>query len=168
MPLVFTYPNADAEGRLIIENIRAFVAENEKAQVIVNLGTQGYFSLMSHALAMVGNSSSGIIEAASFGLPVVNIGSRQQGRLRPENVIDVGHSKAEILAGIEKVTSTGFRAALDGLENPYGDGNAAKRIVYALKQARPKNELLHKSFHAINNASEGEGQQTPTRARARG
>ena len=147
-PVVFTYPNADPQGRLIIERIDEFAASYERAQIITNLGTQGYFSLMSHALAMVGNSSSGIIEAASLKLPVVNIGDRQRGRIRPQNVIDVGNSRAEILAGIEQASSPGFRAGLQDLVNPYGDGGAAERIVAILKQVELNHELLQKSFYS--------------------
>ncbi len=89
--VIFTYPNADAQHHFVIEMIHGFATRNERrTQIVANLGTQGYFSLMSHAAAMVGNSSSGIIEAASFKLPVVNIGNRQSGRLRGKNVMDRG------------------------------------------------------------------------------
>jgi UDP-N-acetylglucosamine 2-epimerase (non-hydrolysing) len=113
----------------------------------VNLGTEGYFSLMSHAAAMVGNSSSGIVEAASFKLPVVNIGDRQRGRFHDRNVIDSGYTRKEILEAIHKVTSPGFRATLKGLVNPYGDGQAAERIVSGLKSASLDSTLLLKKFY---------------------
>ena len=80
LPILFTYPNADTCGRIIIERISQFVAARSNAWVVPNLGTQAYFSLLRIARAMVGNSSSGIVEAASFKLPVVNVGNRQQGR----------------------------------------------------------------------------------------
>ena len=154
LPIVFTYPNADAKGRLIIDQIRKFAAGYHRARVLPNLGTQAYFSLMSHALAMVGNSSSGIIEAASFKLPVVNIGDRQRGRVRGKNVIDTGYSRAEVLAGIEKVTSSRFRDGLHDLENPYGDGNATERIVNTLKQVKLNHDLIRKSFYQSGVAQE--------------
>ena len=147
MPTVFTYPNADAQGRMIIELIREFVANRNDSQVVANLGTQGWFSLMNLAAAMVGNSSSGILEAPSFELPVVNIGTRQRGRLRAENVIDVGYSRSEIRVAILCAVAPGFRAKLTGLVNPYGDGQAADRIVQTLREVEINNKLLLKHFH---------------------
>jgi len=98
---------------------------------------------------MVGNSSSGIIEAASFGLPVVNIGNRQQGRVRGKNVIDVGYTPTEISAGIEKATSKEFRDSLSGMMNPYGDGHAAERIVEKLSHIKIDKTLLQKRFYEV-------------------
>jgi UDP-hydrolysing UDP-N-acetyl-D-glucosamine 2-epimerase len=147
--VIFTYPNADTGSRLIIERVRDFIADHQRAYFLVNLGTQGYFSMMNHATAMIGNSSSGIIEAASFQLPVVNIGIRQRGRVRGENVIDVGYSKEEILAGIEQATAPSFQRAISNLVNPYGDGQAAERIVEKLRQVELGQSLLLKSFHQV-------------------
>jgi UDP-N-acetylglucosamine 2-epimerase (non-hydrolysing)/GDP/UDP-N,N'-diacetylbacillosamine 2-epimerase (hydrolysing) len=148
-PAVFTYPNADARGRRVIDLIQRFQREDPRARVIMNLGTQAYFSLMSHAAAMVGNSSSGVIEAASFRLPVVNIGNRQQGRDHAANVISVGDSRDEVLKGIRKALSPAFRASLAGLNNPYGDGHAVKRILKMLKEVPLNGRLLMKRFHQV-------------------
>jgi UDP-N-acetylglucosamine 2-epimerase len=114
--------------------------------LIPNLGTEGYLSLMAHAAALVGNSSSGLIEAPSFGLPAVNIGTRQQGRLRAANVIDVGYRRQEILAGLKQALRPGFRARLRGMANPYGDGHSAQRIVNRLKAVPLDARLLMKRF----------------------
>lgn len=151
--VVFTYPNADTCGRVIIQMIREFTARRGRCQVAVNLGTQVYFSLMKHVAAMVGNSSSGIIEAASFKLPVVNIGNRQRGRVHGKNVIDVGYSRQEIVDGIKKATSPDFRATLADLGNLYGDGHAAERIVDKLKQVSIDDQLLVKRFYDAGNDS---------------
>jgi UDP-N-acetylglucosamine 2-epimerase (non-hydrolysing)/GDP/UDP-N,N'-diacetylbacillosamine 2-epimerase (hydrolysing) len=145
--LIFTYPNADTGARVIIERVRAFTAEHARAYSLISLGTRGYFSMMSQASAMVGNSSSGIIEAASLGLPVVNIGSRQKGRVRGRNVIDVGYAEQEISDGIDRATSPDFRRSIQGLENPYGDGRAAERIVDKLAHVDLNKRLLMKHFH---------------------
>lgn len=131
-PVVFTYPNADTNGRLIIDLIEDFSARRSQAFCVPHFGTQGYYSLMAQAGAMVGNSSSGIIEAASFRLPVVNIGSRQKGRLAAANVVHTGCTKNEILDGIRRACAPEFRQSLDGLTNPYGDGMAAPRMIEAL------------------------------------
>ena len=146
-PILFTLANADPGGQIINARIREFVQQNENAQLVDNLGTQGYFTAMKHTRAMVGNSSSGIIEAASFELPVVNIGSRQDGRLRAANVIDVGYGRDDILAAIHQATSDDFRASLRNLQNPYGDGHAAARIVEKLKSVPLDEALIIKKFH---------------------
>jgi len=110
------------------------------------MGTQGYFSLMHLAAAMIGNSSSGIVEAPSFKLPVVNIGSRQKGRIRAANVIDVGYDRNEIISGIEKAISEEFRNTLQDLVSPFGDGHAADRIVEGLRSVQINSSLLKKRF----------------------
>jgi UDP-hydrolysing UDP-N-acetyl-D-glucosamine 2-epimerase len=147
LSVIFTYPNADTQGRLIIELVREFVARHERTRVAVNLGTQAYFSLMRYAAAMVGNSSSGIVEAASFKLPVVNIGNRQRGRIRGKNVIDVGYSRVEILEAITKAISPAFRASLTNLSNPYGNGHAAEKIIDKLKAVTIDERLFLKHFY---------------------
>jgi UDP-hydrolysing UDP-N-acetyl-D-glucosamine 2-epimerase len=146
LPCVVTFPNADAGSQMIIERLRAFAAERRNIRLEANLGTALYFNTMRHAAAMVGNSSSGIIEAASFGLPVVNIGSRQQGRVRGGNVVDVSPDREAILAAIRRVATPAFRETLRGLTNPYGDGRAAERIVERLVSVPVDARLLRKRF----------------------
>jgi UDP-N-acetylglucosamine 2-epimerase (non-hydrolysing)/GDP/UDP-N,N'-diacetylbacillosamine 2-epimerase (hydrolysing) len=146
LPVVFTAPNADTHGRVIAGMLHDYAAARPRAYLVDSLGTQGYFSLMSHAAAMAGNSSSGIIEAASFALPVVNVGTRQRGRLRAANVIATGYGRDEIRAALERALSPAFRAGLAGLANPYGDGHASERIVARLKEVALDRALLHKQF----------------------
>lgn len=146
LPLVFTAPNADAQGRLILEMLSEFVATYPNAHIVNNLGTEGYFSLMTHAAAMVGNSSSGLVEAPSVDLPVVNVGSRQKGRVRGYNVIDVGYKRADITSGIKKAVSPEFKNGLRGMTNPYGNGNAAGVIIDQLKQVSLSPGLIIKKF----------------------
>lgn len=148
-PIVFTLPNADTNGRIIIRKIEAFAAKRERTYFVANLGVLGYFSLMKHALAMVGNSSSGLMEAPSFCLPVVNIGRRQEGRFAQRNVIHVGHSRQEVRQGIETAVSSNFISGLKGMVNAYGDGHAAERIVNVLRTVPLDQRLLVKSFHDI-------------------
>lgn len=145
-PALFTMPNADTNGRVIRRMIHAYVQDHPHAQAVENLGTQGYFSLMACAPAMVGNSSSGIIEAPSFGLPVVNIGTRQDGRIKARNVVDVGYQRDDVLRGITQALEPGFRAALHGLSNPYGDGRAAEMIIHQLKTIELGDRLIRKRF----------------------
>jgi len=145
-PLVLTRPNADTSGRLIARMMERFAHAHPRAWLVDHLGTQGYFSMMACAAAMVGNSSSGIVEAPSFGLPVVNIGTRQQGRLRAENVIDVGYGREEIMQGIRQALRPEFRGRLRACSNPYGDGHAAEIIVHHLTEIPLDARLIHKRF----------------------
>lgn len=145
--IIFTYPNADSGGRYIIGKINDFVEKYKKARLYINLGQIRYLSLLKYVDVMVGNSSSGIIEAPSFKLPVVNIGNRQKGRLRALNIIDVGYSKEEILSGIRKALyDESFRKELKNTKNLYGEGDTSKKIVSVLKTVdiNNKNFLMKK------------------------
>jgi UDP-hydrolysing UDP-N-acetyl-D-glucosamine 2-epimerase len=147
--LIFTSPNADHQGRAILQKIQDFVLHHPRAWFVANLGQEGYFSLMGQVAAMVGNSSSGMIEAASFGLPVVNIGNRQGGRVHGQNVLNVGYERKDISEGIRRATQPSFKLALATMKNPYGDGQAAEKIVNKLKNVPLDRELLVKRFHLI-------------------
>jgi len=142
--LVMTYPNADTAGRTIVERVETFAARTPRARIFRNLGDRLYLSLLKHADAMVGNSSSGLIEAPSFALPVVNIGSRQGGRLRGGNVVDVAPRRDDIVRGIRTVLEPDLRRRLDGQPNPYGDGRAASRIVAVLRDVALEPRLIQK------------------------
>lgn len=145
IPVVFTGPNADPGGRRIRQRLLEFTAAHTWARFVENLGSAGYVATMKAAAAMVGNSSSGLIEAPTLRLPVVNIGTRQNGRVRARNVLDVGYERTAIAAAIRTAISSEFRRGLAGLENPYGDGRAAERIVHALIEA-PLERLIPKRF----------------------
>ncbi len=149
-PTVFTYPNADAAGKTIISALRHYCDSHHDAWLAIALGTRGYITVMSKAAAMIGNSSSGIIEAASFKLPVVNVGIRQSGRQKASNVIDVSIEHEAIKKAITKATSFRFRSSLDRLKNPFGDGNAARRIVDVLERTELDETLLVKKFHDLS------------------
>ena len=136
-PIVFILPNADTAGRKILKKMRRF----PNSQSHANLIPGRFYDLLRHAAAMVGNSSSAIMEAPSFDLPVVNIGTRQEGRLRAANVIDVGYSTQEIIDGINHALALKLKKTF----NPYGDGNAAPRIVHALKNTPL--DIIEKRFH---------------------
>jgi UDP-hydrolysing UDP-N-acetyl-D-glucosamine 2-epimerase len=144
--VVITYPGADAAHETVIRRLESLAATRPGTRMIAALGEDGYGALLREADVMVGNSSSGLIEAPSFGLPVVNVGTRQQGRLRAANVIDVGHGREEIAAGIRRALAPGFRAGLRGLVNPYGDGHAAPRIARVLRETELGPRLVRKRF----------------------
>ena len=145
--IVITYPNADTAGRLIIERIEEFAGRHpRRCRLAKSLGERLYLSLLRHADLMIGNSSSGLIEAPSFGLPVVNVGSRQRGRLRGANVIDVEPSREDILRGIEGAQALPFRVRARAAANPYGDGHAAPRVVDVLRSVPVDAQLVQKRF----------------------
>jgi len=149
MPVIFTLPNSDTQNKLIVEAINIYTQKHHNSHLVVNLGTHRYFSLMKYAAAMVGNSSSGIIEAASFGLPVVNIGNRQRGREHARNVIDVPCEHITILNAIRRATSPEFRINLAQLSNPYEHGDAAEKIIRDLGDVKLGPELLLKHFYDL-------------------
>ena len=148
-PIIFCYPNADAGSHNLIERTHAFIERHSNARVFVNLPAVTYWSLLAHASLLVGNSSSGIMEAASFALPVVNVGLRQFGRERASNILDTEPHTDAILEQIAIAQSESFRQSLRGMKNPYGDGHAAERIVKVLTTA-PLEDLLRKRAVALD------------------
>lgn len=144
-PLLFTLPNADPNGGRIRAAIEAFAARRPAVQVVETLG-RGYSGVLARAAAMVGNSSSGLIEAPAFGLPVVNVGTRQEGRLRARNVIDVGDDRSSIVEGLRRALDPTFREGLAGLRSPFGDGRAAPRVVARLAEVPLDARLRRKGF----------------------
>jgi UDP-N-acetylglucosamine 2-epimerase (non-hydrolysing)/GDP/UDP-N,N'-diacetylbacillosamine 2-epimerase (hydrolysing) len=147
--ILFCYPNSDAGSHALMQRTRDFLATRSDARVYVNLDAVTYWSLLRHAALLIGNSSSGIMEAASFALPAVNVGFRQKGRERARNVLDAEPETNAILARIEEGMSSEFRASLAGMANPYGDGHAAEKIVQVLTSTPLSGELLVKHAPAI-------------------
>ncbi|MEM9533578.1 MAG: UDP-N-acetylglucosamine 2-epimerase [Pseudomonadota bacterium] len=143
-PLVFCFPNADAGSRAIIRRSQDYCDEHAAARLFVNLESQDYFSLLACAQVLLGNSSSGIMEAASFKLPCVDVGRRQQGRLKAANVLSVPADPPAIVEALKTAASEPFRDSLAGLENPYGDGRAGDRIAKILASTPDAATLLHK------------------------
>jgi GDP/UDP-N,N'-diacetylbacillosamine 2-epimerase (hydrolysing) len=130
--LILTLPNVDPQGRALIDMAETFGRSHPQARVFASLGQQRYLSCLSHVDAVVGNSSSGLLEAPSLGTATVNIGSRQQGRLRAASVIDCEPALEPILAALQRALSPEFRDQARQAGNPYGDGLAAQRIVAVL------------------------------------
>jgi UDP-hydrolysing UDP-N-acetyl-D-glucosamine 2-epimerase len=141
--LLFCYPNADAGSRALAQRVKE-QRMKELSQVFVNLDPITYWSLLQHVDLLLGNSSSGIIEAASFALPVVNVGIRQRGRERGRNVLDAEPTVDSILDRVAVARSDSFRQSLRGMENMYGDGEASGRIVKVLASTPLGEELLTK------------------------
>ena len=147
--LLFCYPNADAGGRALIRRTEEFLARRGRGHLFVNLDAVTYWSLLREADLFVGNSSSGIMETASFALPTINVGLRQQGRERPANVLDAAAEPTAILAALRKADSPEFRQSIQGMRNPYGEGHASEKIVSVLTTLPPAATLLLKRAQPI-------------------
>jgi len=147
--LLFISPNSDAGSRELLQRIAAFTTSRKNARFITSIDHRTYLSLLQFLAVLVGNSSSGIMESASFRLPAVNVGIRQNGREHGRNVLDCGADRAEIRNAIAMALSATFRASLDGLENPYGNGHAAEKIANIISSADLSESLLAKAPSAI-------------------
>ena len=146
--IVFTLPNADAGGSLLRQKIKTFVEKHpERMRAVASLGTRNYLGLMKLANVMIGNSSSGILEAPSVKLPTVNIGDRQKGRVRAKSVIDCIEESEAIKVAINVALSKQFRQSLVNMKNPYGEaGNIATKIVKCIEEIKTPKALLRKPF----------------------
>jgi len=147
--LIFTMPGADREGGVIWRKIQAFVKKHPYAVAYRALGSRLYLSVMREVDVVVGNSSSGLLEAPVLKKPVVNIGNRQKGRLRTANVIDADYRPGSISRAISKAFSPKIRRCCAVLKNPYGQGGTAKKIVEVLSRLDYK-EIHRKTFLDIS------------------
>lgn len=144
--LIFTFPNADTGGRELGFLVEEFVEARPNAFLFKSLGQLRYFSCLKQVDAVVGNSSSGLIEAPSFGIGTINIGDRQLGRLKSRSVIDCLPDRYSILEGLSELYSQTFQDGLNYVGNPYGNGGAANAIVDVLSNY-PIENILKKSFY---------------------
>lgn len=147
--IIITYPNSDPGSRIIIERLKKFAGEKDNVKVVKNLGIDMYFTAMKYADAVIGNTSSGILEAAIFNVPVVDIGNRQKSRLRDKNVISTGYTVAEITKGIDKALSDKFKKYIKNMKSIYGSGDTSKRIVNVIADIELSAKLIRKKFNII-------------------
>lgn len=146
LPVVVIYPNADAGGKQIITEIEK-ERQNPLFHIFRNVPHADFLALEREAAVWVGNSSGALIESSLFGTPVVNVGTRQRGRERGGNVIDVGYDREEIRQAIEKsLTDMDYRASLKKMKNPWGDGKTGARVAKILEQANFGPQLLSKQI----------------------
>lgn len=145
--LIFTYANADVEGKVINEMIEKYIEDNpDKACAYVSMGQKGYLSALKYCSAVIGNSSSGIIEAPSFNIPTINIGHRQDGRVKADTVIDCENDKESISFTIKKaLSSTNCKSSI----NPYKGKNTSENIVNIIKKYMSGGRNCKKTFYDI-------------------
>lgn len=147
--VVFTMPNSDNGSEVIVDAINEFVNNNMvRAVAFKSLGLKRYLSVMKEVGAVVGNSSSGIVEVPSFGIPTLNIGDRQKGRLAAESVVNCGTDKESIKSGLNKVLSTDFQNFCKTVENPYGKENTAEEIFKVIN-SYPLDNIIQKHFYDL-------------------
>jgi len=147
--LIFTMPNSDSDGRIIKQMIDEFVSRNNKRSIaFTSLGHLNYLSALQFVDGIVGNSSSGLVEAPTFKVGTLNIGHRQKGRLKADSVIDCYPEKMSITAAIEKLYSKDFQDKLKTVKNPYGNGEGSNRIIEILKNEELPKEIKKQFYDA--------------------
>lgn len=147
--ILFSYPNNDPSGQVIIELIEDFVTRHpERSVVFPSLGARRYLSVLKCVAAVVGNSSSGILEVPSMHIPTLNIGIRQQGRQHADSVIDCGVSFEEICSGLDRVLSPQERNRAKTIQNPYEQPDTLNKIVETVATF-PLDNIIRKPFHDI-------------------
>ncbi len=150
LSVIFTKANSDPDGRIINQMMDEFAADHrERCAVYTSLGQLRYFSALQFCAAVAGNSSSGILEAPSFGIPTVNIGDRQKGRVHGETVIDCGNDKRQIILALEKALSPEFKAGLSKAKNPYEGERTSDRILEIISKALRDGIDMKKRFYDI-------------------
>lgn len=146
---LWTKSNSDAGGKMINQILEEFVKTHENACLVDSLGAERYLSALSYASFVLGNSSSGLAEVPSFGIPTINIGDRQKGRIRGPSVIDCLPERKSIISAIELAESADFRSVAQMRINPYGDGNTSSRIVSIISDLLKKDLNIKKTFYDI-------------------
>jgi len=154
--LVITLPNADPGSRALMQQINDFVAPRANAVAFASLGLQGYLSCMAQVDGIVGNSSSGLLEAPAFRKGTVNIGDRQQGRLKAASVINCAPDAEAIGAAIAQLFSEPFQVSLAQVANPYGEAGACRKIVEQLQRIDFR-ALIKKRFYDLPDRASGKG-----------
>jgi GDP/UDP-N,N'-diacetylbacillosamine 2-epimerase (hydrolysing) len=151
MRFIFTKANSDANGRIINEKIDRYVSENENCIAFTSLGVQRYLSCLKYAAIVIGNSSSGIVEAPSFGVPSINIGDRQKGRLQATSIINCNPLAADITEAINLSLTKQFVDQAKNTVNPYGSGNTSDNIIEVIKDFLYEDKIdLKKKFYDID------------------
>jgi GDP/UDP-N,N'-diacetylbacillosamine 2-epimerase (hydrolysing) len=145
--IIFTRPNSDTNGRIINEYIDNFVNNNPQRSIAyTSMGQKNYLSALNIVDAVVGNSSSGLLEAPTFKIGTINIGDRQKGRLKADSVIDCDAKRESISLAISKVYSSYFQNKLKSITNPYGEGFASEKIIKILANEPIPLELKKKFY----------------------
>ena len=150
MQVIFTYPNSDHGHKIIINSISNFCKSSKKYVFLKNLSLALYPTLLKKCVAMVGNSSSGIVESASFNMPVVNLGTRQDGKIHGKNIVSCDFKYVNILNAIKKVNSRNFLKSIRNLKNHYEPKISINNICSLILKLRTNKKTLNKKFNQSN------------------
>jgi GDP/UDP-N,N'-diacetylbacillosamine 2-epimerase (hydrolysing) len=146
--IIFTKTNSDTDGRIINSMIDAYVAIHDNTIAFVSMGQLNYLSALQFMNAVVGNSSSGLLEAPSFKIATIDIGERQKGRIKADSVISCSPTQESISSAFYKSYSEDFQNIVDNTKNPYGSGGASKIVVDIIKDF-DLNGILKKTFYDL-------------------
>lgn len=146
--IIFTKANSDTDGRIINQMIDEYISKNKNCIAFFSLGQLRYLSALQYVDAVVGNSSSGVLEVPSFKIATINIGDRQKGRIKTQSIVDINPLKKEILRAIESIYTKDFKEMLKNVSNPYGEGGSAEQIKNIIKNTK-LNNILKKEFYDI-------------------
>lgn len=152
--LIFTLPNSDTDGRIMARMIEQFVVQHSNACAYTSMGQLRYLSCIAHVDGVVGNSSSGLLEAPSFRKGTINIGDRQRGRLQATSVINCEPTNKSIAAAVQKLYSADFQQGLSSVRNPYGEGGASEKIVKTIKH-HSISGIAKKAFYDLSVTNTG-------------
>ena len=144
--IIFTSPGLDLENKIIIKKVKIFIKKKKNSYYFPSLGQINYFSILNTVDAIIGNSSSGILEMPTFKKGTINIGDRQSGRLKSISVIDCKINKKQILNSLKIIYSDKFQNQIKNSTNPYGTTGASVKIVKILKKINLKNILIKKFY----------------------
>jgi UDP-hydrolysing UDP-N-acetyl-D-glucosamine 2-epimerase len=144
--IVITYPNADPQHEKIIYLFKKYCSSKKNYLIVKNLGTKNFVSVIRNCQFMIGNSSSGIVEAGTFKKPAINIGSRQKGKFKPVNVIDTNYSTSSILKSIKKANTLKFKNKIKNMKNPYESRVSVKKVSDLIIKLKANDKLLRKKF----------------------
>ena len=143
---IFTYPNSDPGCELIISSFQKFTSLNSESYLIKNFENNDFYPILNNCKFLIGNSSVGIVEAASFKKPVINLGERQSGKIHPYNVINSRYSLLSITNSLKIIESKNYLSKIKILKNPYGDGKSGTKIAQQILKLKINNVLMKKKF----------------------
>lgn len=148
---IITGANADCGGNLMNQMFSAFAEQHQNVYFSLSLGMKAYLSALSFAAFVLGNSSSGLMEAPSFKIPTINVGNRQKGRIKADSVIDCQTESQDIIQAVKYAMSDSFKEHIVNCVNPYGDGNTTKKIVQIVKDELMNKDMnLQKKFYDLS------------------
>ena len=146
---ILTYPNSDPGSQIIIDEINKYLRENSDSYILKSFSQNEFYPILKNCNFLIGNSSVGIVEAASFKTPVINLGDRQKGKVHPPNVLSAKYELKSMISALNKLKSKNYLKVLKSMKNPYGDGKAGSKIAKNILKIKIDSKLLKKRFISL-------------------